>query len=555
VVALLVVGFLAGLITALSPCVLPVLPLLFAGGAAGGRRRPYAIVAGIVASFTFFTLAASWLLDLLGLPQDFLRNLAIAALFLVAATLVSARVARALERPLLFLTRRRFGEEGGGFLLGVSLGLVFVPCAGPVLAAVSVLAATREVDAEGVLLTLAYACGAATPMLAVAVGGRSVTQRLRPRLAVLRPALGVVVGLTALAIAFGADARFQRQIPGYTEALQNRVERSDVAARELARVVGAPRLSDRGRAPELRGISRFINTPGERPLTLRGLRGRVIVVDFWTYSCVNCLRTLPYLRAWDETYREDGLTVVGVHTPEFAFEREEENVEAAVRRLGVRYPVALDNDFATWNAFRNRYWPAKYVLDREGRIRYTHFGEGEYGRTEQVIRQLLAENGTEVRGRSATGPAERIPYRLLTPESYLGWARLAGYAGSRIVPDRFATYRFANLPLRPGALSYEGRWRVERERIVAGAGARLRLDFNARRVFLVLATETRGSMGVASQSRQERNVEVFLDGFHRRTVRVGPDRLYELLELDRVRAGLLELHFSPGVAAYAFTFG
>jgi cytochrome c biogenesis protein CcdA len=231
VLVLIGVGFLAGLITALSPCVLPVLPLVLAGGASGGRRRPYAIVAGLVASFTVFTLAASALLDALGLPQDFLRNLAIALLFVVAATLVSTRFAHLLERPFYFLTRRRVGDAGGGFVLGLSLGLVFVPCAGPVLAAVSVLAANREVGGETVALTLAYAVGAAVPLLAIAVGGRRVSAPLRARTPWLRPLLGGVVAVVALAIALGADRPFQTAVPGYTEAFQERVERSSAAER------------------------------------------------------------------------------------------------------------------------------------------------------------------------------------------------------------------------------------------------------------------------------------------------------------------------------------
>jgi cytochrome c biogenesis protein CcdA/thiol-disulfide isomerase/thioredoxin len=545
--ALLVIGFLAGLITALSPCVLPVLPLVLAGGASGGRRRPYFIVAGIVASFTLFTLTAARLLDLLGLPQDLLRNLAVASLFLVAATLLSTRVAHAVERPFLVLTRRRFGDGGGGFLLGVSLGLVFVPCAGPVLAAVSVLAASRRVDAEGVLLTLAYAAGAATPMLGIALGGRSLAARLRPRLSLLRPALGVVVAVTAVAIALGADRRFQTTIPGYTEAVQERVERSDVAERELGELAGTREVRDHGTVPDLHGISRFLNTPGGRPISLESLRGRVVVVDFWTYSCINCLRTLPYLKAWDEAYRRDGLTIVGVHTPEFAFEREAGNVRDAVRRLGIRYPVALDNDYATWNAFDNRYWPAKYVVDRRGRIRYTHFGEGEYAATEQVIRRLLSERGAEVGAKAAAGSPESIPYALLTPESYLGYARLDRYAGSQIVPDQLVSYRFSDVPLAPHTLSYDGTWRVERERAVAGPGAGLRISFAARRVFLVL--------GRVDEASATSRVDVLLDGDYQRTVRVGAARLYTLLDLSRFRRGLLELRFSPGVAAYAFTFG
>jgi cytochrome c biogenesis protein CcdA/thiol-disulfide isomerase/thioredoxin len=550
-IVLLGVGFLAGLITALSPCVLPVLPIILAGGVSGGRRRPYAIIAGIVASFTFFTLAASALLDLAGLPQDFLRNLAIVMLFVVAAVLILPRFGQLLERPLYFLTRRRAGDAAGGLVLGLSLGLVFVPCAGPVLAAISVLAAEREIGAEAIVLTLSYALGAAVPMLAIALGGRRVSGPLRSRARFLRPASGVLIAAAALAIAFGLDQRFQTSVPGYTQAVQDRVERSGAAERELRRLTGSGRrppatsaapLADFGQAPELAGISEWINTPGGRSLSLAGLRGKVVLIDFWTYSCINCLRTLPYLKAWDKAYRADGLVIVGVHTPEFAFERVPSNVRSAVKKLRLKYAVALDNEYETWNAFGNQYWPAKYFIDRRGHVRWAHFGEGEYERSEQVIRQLVAEGGPTPTRLAAVRRAEAPSGQPVTPESYLGYRRLDRYAGSEIQPDRPAQYRFPRAPLPPNHLAYDGPWRVEDERIVsAGTGSRVRLQFRARDVHLVLTGQ--GS------------VEVLLDGARRREVRVAGDRLYTLLRLGRVRDGLLELRFSPGVGAYAFTFG
>jgi len=544
---LLGIGFLAGLITALSPCVLPVLPIVLAGGASGGRRRPYAIIAGLVTSFTVFTLAAAWLLDLLGLPQDFLRNLAIAMLFVVAATLIVPRFAHLLERPFYVLTRRRVSDAGGGFVLGLSLGLVFVPCAGPVLAAISVLAAGRRIDAESIVLTLAYAFGAAVPMLAIALGGRRISGALRARMAVLRPALGAVIAFTALAIAFGVDQRFQTAVPGYTEAFQEQVERSSAAQRELSRVTGAkPRaarsesvLADFGVAPELQGIVEWINTPGGRSTSLAELRGKVVLIDFWTYSCINCLRTLPYLKAWDKAYRADGLAILGIHTPEFAFERVPSNVRGAVEKLGIRYPVALDNEYGTWGAFGNQYWPAKYFIDRRGHVRFAHFGEGEYERSEEVIRQLLGEASA---GQLASVRGADVPSgERVTPESYLGFERLDRYAGSEIVPNRGASYRFPRSALPPNHLAYDGRWRIESERAVAGLGARLRLNFRARDVHLVLGGRGR--------------VDVRLDSEPHQTVSVRGDDLYTLLRQKRVQDGLLELRFSPGVSAYAFTFG
>ena len=544
---LLGIGFLAGLITALSPCVLPVLPILLAGGATGGRRRPYAIIAGLVVSFSVFTLFAAWLLDLLDLPQDLLRNVALALLFLLAATLFWPRLGEIIERPLAPLTRRSGRDLGGGFDHGLSLGLVFVPCAGPVLAAVTVLAATQRVDLEGFGLTVAYAAGAAVPMLLIAIGGQRIAGQLklvRRHALGVRRTLGAVVALTALGIALNVDRHFQTAIPGYTRALQDRLEDTASARDRLGRVTGARAertaeagtLVNYGPAPDFQGIERWLNTPAGRPLSLARLRGRVVLVDFWTYSCINCLRTLPYLKAWDETYRDRGLTIVGGHSPEFAFEREPDNVRRAVGRLGVRYPVALDNDFGTWTAYANRYWPAKYLIDRRGRVRYVHFGEGEYAETETLVRRLLGEGELPQR----VGLAERVPRGIRTPESYLGYERLARYRGRPIAYDRQGDYRLP-ATLAPNELALGGKWRVEKERAVAVRDARLRLRFLSQKVYLVLA-------GTGT-------VEVSLDGARRDRVRVRGDRLYTLLTQPRAREGLLDLALSPGVAAYAFTFG
>ncbi|HET8606283.1 MAG TPA: redoxin domain-containing protein [Gaiellaceae bacterium] len=522
---LLGIGLLAGAITAISPCVLPVLPILLAGGAAGSKRRPYAIVAGLVASFTLFTLFAAWILGRLGLPQSTLRDVALGFLFLLAATLLVPPLGTLLERPFLPLTRRRGGDLGGGFLLGASLGLVFVPCAGPVLAAVTVVAATQKVDGRTAALTAAYALGAAVPMLAVAAGGRAAAARIRGSAARVRAGAGVLVAAAAVTIALGLDTRLQTALPGYTDALQARVESHAVAA------LHEQALPTYGKAPDFAGIQLWLNS---KPLTLRQLRGKVVLVDFWTYSCINCLRTLPHLEAWDAAYRKRGLVIVGVHTPEFAFEHVPANVEAAVRRYHVRYPVALDNDYATWNAWHNLYWPAEFLIDKRGRIRHAHFGEGDYGGTESAIRQLLGE-----RGPRAAAVRDATPREETTPESYLGYARLARYEGSPIVRDRFAAYRAASIGTNE--LTYAGRWKVGSQQLLAGPGAELRLRFRARDVYLVL-----GGRGTVTSR---------IGGGAAHTIRVAGDRLYTIRSGRRLLASQLDLRFTPGVSAYAFTFG
>jgi len=539
---LLFIGFVAGVITAVSPCVLPVLPILLASGASG--RKPLRVIAGLVVSFSVFTLFATWILNKLGLPQDTLRNLAIAFLFVLAAILLVPQAALIVERPLAVFSRfRPKGAEGGGFLFGATLGLVFVPCAGPVLATVTVVAANNNVGLRAVLLTLAYALGAAVPMVAIAFGGREAAARLRRHAQLVRRVSGAMIAAVAFGLVFHVDDHLATLTPGYTTFLQNKVEDNSTAKRELAKVRGggtalAARphksvggLPDYGQAPTLHADGAWINSP---PLTLAQLRGKVVLVDFWTYSCINCLRTLPHLKAWYAAYHDKGLTIIGVHTPEFAFEHVTSNVRAAVKRLGIAYPVMQDNRYKTWDNYANQYWPAEYLIDKQGHVRHTNFGEGEYDQTEALIRRLLGDNGTHARR-----VADATPSGLLTPESYLGYARLTNYVGANPVPNKFTNYTFPS-SLPANTLAYDGSWRVGAQAITAGKNARLRLQFEASNVYIVL-----GGHG---------SVRSFVDGRPGRTIPVNAERLYTVRS-GKPTDALLELRFSPGVQAYSFTFG
>ena len=538
---LLGIGFVAGVVTAISPCVLPVLPILLAGGAAG--RKPLRIVAGLVASFSVFTLFAAWILGKLGLPQDLLRNLAIVFLFVLAATLLVPRATLLIERPLAVFSRFRPGNVGGGFFFGATLGLVFVPCAGPVLATVTVIAANNNVGVRAILLTLAYAIGAAVPMLLIAHGGREASARLRRHARPVRLASGTLIALVALGLVFHLDDHLAQLTPGYTTFLQNKIEGNTSARRELSKVRGggqaltvvhqtAGGLPDYGTAPALVAGGDWINS---KPLTVAQLRGKVVLVDFWTYSCINCLRTLPHLESWYATYHSKGLVIIGVHTPEFAFEHVASNVRAAVKRLGIEYPVVQDNNYKTWDNYANQYWPAEYLIDRTGHVRHTHFGEGEYGQTEDLIRRLLGANGPKARQM-----ADATPTELLTPETYLGYARIADYTGTTIKPNRSATYSFPP-SLAQNDFAYSGTWRVGAQQAVAGANARLRLHFHAEDVYLVL-----GGRGTVTS---------LIDGKPAGTLHVNAERLYTVRASRQVADAVLELRFSPGVQAYSFTFG
>ena len=543
---LVLIAFVAGMVTAVSPCVLPVLPIIFGGGATGSERRPYAVVAGLVVSFTFFTLAATAILSAIGLPDDLFRNIAIAIVLLVALSLLWPRLGDLLERPFAALGRRAPGDVGSGFALGVSLGLLFTPCAGPVIAAVATVAATQSLSWSSVVVTAAYALGAGLVLLGVALGARRglSLRPLRAHAVAVRRALGVLMAGAAVLMIVGLDTRLATHVPAYTRTLQG-LEETSAAKRGIADLVGdhgsfaGAELRDYGPAPEFAGIGLWLKS---RPLTMRALRGKVVLIDFWTYSCVNCLRTLPYLERWYATYKSRGLVIVGVHTPEFAFEHVPANVRRAVRSLGVAYPVALDNDYETWTAWNNHYWPAEYFVDRRGHVRFAHFGEGEYERSERIIRTLLDEPGLPAL--VSRHIRDQTPQGVETPETYLGYERLATLVGSPVVEDREATYRFP-VVLPANHVAYAGRWTVERERIVAGRGARIRLAFHARNVFLVLGAPGRaGTVGVR------------VDGRPFRTVRITEHRLYALARLaGRPTDHILDLAFSPGVEAYAFTFG
>lgn len=562
-ITLLGIGFLGGLITGISPCILPVLPVIVAGGAAeattASRWRPYAIIGGLVASFTVFTLLGGSLLSLLGLPQDLLRDLGIVVLAALGVGLLVPKVGEWLELPFARLGARGQSGSGSGLVLGVSLGLIFVPCAGPVLAAIAVVSATHRVGLTTLLLTLAYALGASIPLLVFALVAQRTTKgwhALRAHMPVVRRVAGAVLAVTAVAIALNWTRPLQTSVPGYTSALENHVEGTASATRQLDALTGehanrfaagqtiaAGALPMLGRAPGFTGITGWLNSPGDRPLSLASLRGKVVLVDFWTYSCINCQRTLPHVEAWYRAYKNRGLVVVGVHTPEFPFEYVVSNVKAAASQYGVNYPIAIDDNYGTWNAYNNEYWPAEYLIDQNGEVRHTDFGEGEYGQTEQDIRLLLDAGGAKSLP-PATEVADRTPTAELTPETYLGYARqdLTSYVGSPVVDSRPAQYQ-PDGSVPPDERSLGGTWTVNQWEATADtSGSTIVVNYMADNVYLVLGG--RGTVGVS------------VGGVHLKTITVGgvPD-LYTLLSSPRYSSGIMRLTFSKGVQAFDFTFG
>src|SRR4051794_283616 len=443
---LLLFAVLAGAGTALSPCVLPVLPALLSAGGAGGRRRPLGVVLGLTVTFAITIVGVAEVVGGVGLGTDPLRALAVVVLAGFGAALLLPRVAARLEAPLAALSQRGPRSRGDGFLsglaVGAALGFVYTPCAGPILAAVITVSAATG---RSVAVAVAYALGSAAVLLALCLGGRRLLERVRAagRGVAVQRATGAVMLVTALAIVTNVDVSFDqfvaREIPDVNATAS--LERSGAVATRLKTLrggpprfaggahtaAGDPALPVLGTAPEVTGTQRWFNTPGGRPESLRSLRGRVVLVDFWTYTCINCLRTLPYLEAWDRRYRDAGLTIVGVHTPEFAFEHDAGNVQRAVGRLGIRYPVVQDNENGTWDAYANMYWPADYLIDATGEVRYAGVGEGEYDKTESAIRSLLAEAGRRRLGAEAKPHDVVVPSQETSPETYLGTRRAQGW--------------------------------------------------------------------------------------------------------------------------------
>ncbi|MGN6275952.1 MAG: cytochrome c biogenesis protein DipZ [Solirubrobacterales bacterium] len=578
---LIIFGFVAGAATALSPCVLPVLPIALSAGATGGRRRPLGIVAGLAVSFTFATVALVYVIAALGLPDEILRKLAIAVLIGFGLVLMAPPLAARVEAWLSRRTSRAGTTQGGGegfwsgALIGVSLGFVYAPCAGPILAGVITVSASQSFNAGRLAVALSYGIGSAAALYFLMLGGRKLIAPLARRGVGLQVAMGAVMVVVALAMLGRYDIRFQNAIasdlPSFLVNPSKSIEDTASAQAALAALRGgahgvgseasgspemgangALKLPVLGKAPEFVGTERWFNTPGDRPLTLKQLRGRVVLVDFWTYSCINCIRTLPYLKAWDARYRKDGLTIVGVHTPEFPFEREAGNVEAAIAEDGIKYPVVQDNEQQTWDAYGNQYWPAEYFIDARGRVRYVHFGEGEYGEKEKVIRALLAEAGDRV-GKRMSGAHGLAPSPgVTTPETYLGDVRAERFTNPMLSPGLHDFSAPPRVPLNEFA--FRGPWRIEFHSATA-AGGSLELNFGARHVYLVL-----GSPG------RPRRMKVFLDGrpiawgvagadVHGGVVTVRSQRLYELVDLPRVGHHVLRLQPEAGVTGYAFTFG
>jgi cytochrome c biogenesis protein CcdA/thiol-disulfide isomerase/thioredoxin len=540
-------AFLEGLALILSPCILPILPIVLSGSLTGGKRRPLGIITGFILAFTVVTLFSRSLVVWLDVSQETLRHVSYGILLLLGIVMLSTT----LTEKFNFLTQRlmRVGNqstfinnpEGGyvsGFLFGLLIGIIWTPCAGPILAAVIVQAITQATSWESCLIVIAFGIGAGIPMLLIAFLGRRLlnqfsffTRHARE----VRRGLGVIIVLTVLGLMYGGTP-LSTPLPAATDL-------PHVTTYDASHLVNG--LQHPYPAPPIEGITAWINSP---PLKLDDFKGKVVLIDFWTYSCINCIRTLPYLKAWYDQYHALGLEIIGIHSPEFQFEQNLENVQQSVEKLGIPYPVALDNQFITWQNYHNEYWPAHYLIDQTGQVVYEDFGEGEYDVTENNIRFLLGLHA------GTTQAIEEHYSAFETPETYLGYARAENFDG-KALKNQSALYRYPS-ELSSHHWALQGKWIIDADKIIsANAGASIKIHFDAGKVYAVMGSDGKPIA-----------VKLLLNGLpltHEQgqdvvesQIEVNQDRLYALIQFNQESEGTLELiALSPGLEIYTFTFG
>ncbi|WP_282411001.1 cytochrome c biogenesis protein DipZ [Pseudomonas sp. PS02303] len=585
---LLVLAYLGGVLTIVSPCILPVLPFVFARTGQPFMKSGLPLLAGMAVTFALVASLAAvgggWVVQV----NQYGRWLALLFVALFGLTLLLPRLAERLTRPLV-AAGSRLSEAAGAdarprpgasFLIGVATGLLWAPCAGPILGLLLTGAALQGASIATTLLLLAYAAGAATSLAVALLLGGKVFAAMKRSIGAgewVRRGLGAAMLAGVAAIALGLDTGILARVStastgGLEQALVGRLAgKSPNNSGAMMAAGGAMKMSAKapgalpieGNLPPLDGAVQWLNSP---PLTAQALKGKVVLVDFWTYSCINCLRTLPYVKAWAEKYRDQGLVVIGVHAPEFAFERDVGNVTKAMKDLGINYPVAIDNDYKIWRAFNNEYWPAHYFADAQGRIRYHHFGEGEYAESERVIQQLLREAGaSKVADGLITADATGVQLapdmnEVQSPETYVGYQRAEHFVPQTgLVPDKVSAYSTpAQLALNDWGL--DGQWNVGSERAISSAPAsRIVYRFHARDLHLVLGPSADGKpvrfkvLIDGKAPGDAHGTDVAPDG----SGSVTEQRLYQLV---RQNGGVTDRTFSiefldPGVSAYAFTFG
>lgn len=578
-ILLLFFAFLSGLVTILAPCIWPLLPIILSSSVSGreGHHRPLGITLGIIVSFGIFTLTISSLVRVFHFDPNVLRLIAVVVIGFLGLTMIIPSLSRFME---VFVSRLAGSFGGGiqkgngfgtGFITGLSLGIVWSPCAGPILAAIAALAATGKVTGSVVLVTIAYVVGVWIPLFIFAYGGQQIilkTRFISTYTGRIQQAFGIIMLLTALAIYTNYDIYLQTRLlnlfPQFSTTIDSFESNSAVkqqldilkgnSSAQHTQIDTSGLFNTDYAAPDFTGITDWLNS---KPLSIKDLKGKVVLVDFWTYTCINCIRTLPHVTSWYEKYKNQGFVVVGVHTPEFVFEHDTNNVMNALKTYSIHYPVAQDNNYTTWNAYTNQYWPAEYLIDANGHVRRTHFGEGEYDQSEMAIQTLLREAGRTVTQKLDI-MADQTPTGQISPETYVGSNRAQYYFPDGTLISQTKTFALTEQP-DLNSFSLGGVWTIEGENAVTGNNAVLVYHFSANKVFLVLRPGSSGSNA---------KVKVLVDGktadgtnagsdVKNGEVMITTDRLYNLVDL-RGSAGnhLLKLEFdSPGIQVFAFTFG
>jgi len=578
-VLLLAFAFLSGLITILTPCIWPLLPIILSSSIAGkSHHRPFGITLGIMLSFALVTLAISTLVRLFHFDPNILRIIAVVVIAFLGLSMLIPKLSAVLEGVISRISGSlgQTGQKQGngflpGFITGISLGIIWSPCAGPILAAIAALAATGKITFDVILITSFYILGVGIPLFIFAFLGQRIftrTKFISKYLGNIQKVFGIIMLLTALAIYTNYDIYIQSKLlnsfPALNSTLTNFGNNSSLK-NQLNVLNGQKSLTTASQnsdlfnsntpAPEFAGGTKWLNP--EKSLTLAGLKGKVVLVDFWTYTCINCIRTLPHVTQWYDKYKDKGFVVIGVHTPEFEFEHDTNNVLNAIKMFNIHYPVVLDNNYMIWNSYSNQYWPAEYLIDANGNIRRIHFGEGEYDQMEMAIQALLKEAGQKVSSNLDNMP-DQTPKTVLSPETYLGSDRMQYYFPSGNTGNVAQNFTLSdNLP--ENSFSLGGNWTISPDNATGGQGATLNYNFSANKVYLVLNP---------GSAKQNAKVKVFLDGklvdssnagsdVENSMVNIDSDRLYNLIDL-KGKAGnhILKLEFeTQGTEVFAFTFG
>lgn len=567
-------AFLSGIVTILSPCILPVLPIILSG-TVGGKKKPIGIVVGFIVSFSLFTLALSALVQALNISVDTLRIVAIIIIISFGITLMIPKLQLALENLLSKATRRNGSSNRNGFfggtITGLSLGLVWTPCVGPIMASVISLAVSQQVDGGAIIIVAAYSLGTAIPMLLIMAGGRKLINhfpKITSKTKEIQRFFGVIMIVAGLMIGFGLDRSFQTLIykvfPNYGTNLttfeqgklvqdalnsrDNNDEKIDDFNWSLSNQT--TEISNYGKAPGLIAKGPWINT--EEDISMESLEGKVVLIDFMTYSCINCVRTIPHLSELYEKYKDYGLEIIAVHTPEFPFERNEENVREAIKDLKINWPVVQDNDFSQWNAYNNRYWPAQFFIDKNGDIRYFHFGEGGYNEAENVIRTLLEENGTNLDIKKDIKEVA-VSYSKRTPEIYLGYARSKYFASKDDSYQRDEITLFEKEKyLEKGEWTLGGEWIIRNDFIEIDGNGEVELLFEGKDIFIVIEPKSEESRIIVEiNNKIPKDTLDVING----ELQLDSSRLYHLASFDTSYEKLLNLKISGHVRLFTFTFG